>query len=63
MYDKFMKLLEERGLTVYKVSQMTGIAQSTFSDWKNREGGNLSVENLKKLAEKLDVPVSYFLED
>lgn len=63
MYEKFLKLLEERGLTVYKVSQITGISQSTLSDWKNRDGGNLSVENLKKLAEKLEVPVSYFLED
>ncbi len=62
MYEKFLKLLEERNLTVYKVSQMTGIAQSTLSDWKNR-GGNLSVENLKKLAESLEVPVAYFITD
>ena len=35
MYRKFEALLKERGLSTYKVSQMTHISQSTFSDWKN----------------------------
>ena len=35
MYEIFVKLLEKYGLTAYKVSKATGIAGSTFSDWKN----------------------------
>ena len=35
MYEIFAKLLEERGVTAYKVSKATGIAGSTFSDWKS----------------------------
>lgn len=35
MYNKFQELLRERGISTYKVSKKTNIAQSTFSDWKN----------------------------
>ena len=35
MYSTFEELLKERGISTYKVSKMTHIAQSTFSDWKN----------------------------
>lgn len=34
MYEIFVKLLQENGLTPYKFSKLTGIAQSTLSDWK-----------------------------
>jgi transcriptional regulator with XRE-family HTH domain len=46
---------------------MSGISQSVLSDWKKRyeEGkdSKLSVDNLKKLAEAMEVPITYFLED
>jgi transcriptional regulator with XRE-family HTH domain len=42
---------------------MSGIAQSVLSDWKYRPNGSLSIENLKKLADALEVPITYFLED
>lgn len=35
MYNKFQELLKERGISTYKVSKITHIAQSTFRDWKN----------------------------
>lgn len=64
MYERFRKLLDERGMTVYQVSQITGIPQTTLSDWKMRSENdgkaNLGVENLRKLSEKLNVPVGYF---
>ncbi len=34
-YAKFERLLKSREVTVYQVSKATGIAASTFSDWKN----------------------------
>ena len=63
MYEKFIKLIKQRNLSVYRVSKMSGIAQSVFSDWKYRQDGNLSIDNLKKLAAALEVPITYFLED
>ena len=67
MYAKFSKLLKKKHLTVYRISKMSGISQSVLSDWKKRyeEGkdSKLSVDNLKKLAEVMEVPITYFLED
>ena len=34
-YRCFANLLEEKNTTVYRVSKATGIAASTFTDWKN----------------------------
>ena len=34
-YSAFEQLLQSRGTTVYRVAKATGIAPSTFTDWKN----------------------------
>ena len=34
-FSRFQQLLKSHGATVYQVSKATGIAASTFSDWKN----------------------------
>lgn len=34
-YSAFERLLKQSGATVYRVSKETGIAASTFTDWKN----------------------------
>lgn len=59
MYDKFLKLLENQGVSAYKVSQATGISQQTFTDWK---AGRYTPkqEKIQKIAEYFNVPVSYF---
>ncbi|MBR2722683.1 MAG: helix-turn-helix domain-containing protein [Clostridia bacterium] len=45
-YRAFERFLKERGITVYQLSKMTGIAASTFSDWKSGR----SVPKTDKLA-------------
>ena len=35
MYSIFEELLQKHGVSTYKVSKATGIAQSVFSSWKN----------------------------
>lgn len=61
MYNKYEKLLKKTKKTSYQVSKDTGIAQSTFSDWKNGIS-NPKVDKLQKLADYFDVPITYFLE-
>ena len=61
MHKKFLELLEKSGETTAQVSRATGIAENVFSNWKARQG-NLSVENLSKIAKHFDVPIEYFLE-
>lgn len=34
MYERFMQLLQENGITAYRVSKDTGVTQTTLSDWK-----------------------------
>ena len=62
MYKKYEKLCEERGVTSYRVSKDTGIAQATFSDWKSGRS-NPKVDKIKILADYFGVPIEYFLEE
>lgn len=62
MYKQFALLLEKNQITAYRVAKDTGIAQSTFSDWKNGKS-NPKINKLIKLAEYFDVPIDYFLSD
>ena len=62
MYEKFSKLLQDYGVTAYRVSKATGIAQSVFSEWK-RGKSQPKLDKLQKIADFFNVPVTYFTED
>ena len=59
MYEKFLKLLENKGVSAYKVSQATGISQQTFTDWKHGRY-EPKREKIQKLADYFGVDISYF---
>ena len=61
MYKKYEELLKERNLTTAEVSRGTGISESVISNWKKR-GGNLSLENAKKVADFLGVSIEELLK-
>lgn len=61
MYLRFLSLLEERGITSYKVAKETGISQVTLSDWKNGRS-TPKVDKLQKIANYFEVPITYFLD-
>lgn len=60
MYEIFVKLLEKYGVTAYKVSKATGIAGSTFSDWKNGRS-TPKQDKLQKIADYFGVTVDYLM--
>ena len=62
MYEKFARLLQEKGVTPYRVHKETGVSQSTLSDWKNGKSVP-KIDKLQLIADYFEVPVSYFLED
>ena len=62
MYEKFEMLLKEKNVTTADVASATGISQSVFSNWKTR-GGNLSLENIAKVAKFFNVPIESFLKE
>jgi transcriptional regulator with XRE-family HTH domain len=60
MYENYERILKERGLTNYKVSKDTGIAQSVLSTWKTK-GTTPKADKLQILAEYLGVSIDYLL--
>lgn len=60
MYRIFVKLLEERGMSVSEFSRATGINQSTLANWKKRNN-LISGKNAKIIAEFFGVPIDYLM--
>lgn len=60
MYEIFVQLLHEYGVTPYKVSKETGISQTTFSNWKS--GRSIpKAESMQKIADYFGVSLEYLL--
>ena len=61
MYKRYVELRDKKGVTDYRVSEDTGIARSTFTDWKNGRSAP-KVETLLLLAKYFDVPIEYLIK-
>ena len=62
MYEIYEKLINELGITTYRVAMDTGIAQSVFSAWKSGKS-RPKPDKLKKIADMLHVSVDYLMGD
>lgn len=62
MYKKYVALRDRKGVTDYRVSEDTGIAKSTFTDWKSGRS-KPKLGKLLILAKYFGVSVEYFAED
>lgn len=60
MYKIFEELCTSRNVTPYRVGKETGIATSTFSDWKNGKS-TPKTDKLQKIADFFMVTVDYLL--
>jgi transcriptional regulator with XRE-family HTH domain len=60
MYEIFKQLLEQKGVTAYRVSVETGVSQGSLSDWKNGKS-RPKYESIKKIADYFGVSVDYLL--
>lgn len=60
MYSIFEHLLQKYGVSTYKVSKETGIAQSVFSAWKNGVS-TPKQDKMKKIADYFGVTVDYLM--
>ena len=60
MYSVFEQLLQKYGVSTYRVSKETGIAQSVFSSWKNGIS-TPKQDKLKKIADYFTVSVEYLM--
>ena len=62
MYEKFEKLLMERGVKAADVSKGTGITTATLSAWKKGRY-EPKKEKIQKIADFFDIPISYFYSE
>jgi len=60
MFERYLELLNEKGLKNVDVSRETGIPASTFSDWKKGKSSPKQ-EKLQKIADFFGVQLDYLL--
>lgn len=60
MYDIFQKLLDERGVTAYRVAKETGVGTATLSSWKNGRY-TPKPDKMQKLADYFGVSLEYLM--
>lgn len=53
------ELAEEHDLTVYRLSQLSGISYSTIQTTKKR-GGQLKIDTIERICEALGISLSAF---
>ena len=57
MIDKIKEVREAKGMSRYKLSQITGIHQSTLKRYEDKEIKKISFTNLLKICEALDIDI------
>lgn len=63
MYDRILKLLDEKGITKKDLSKKTGIPYSSIVSAFSRRSNSFSVSHIQKIAAALNVPISEILND
>lgn len=62
MYDIFKKIIDDRGITIYRVSKDTGILTSTLYDWKSGKT-KPKLDKLQKIATYLNIPLEKLIKE
>lgn len=60
MYDVFVKLLQKNGVKAYAVAKATGIAYTSFADWKSGRS-TPKQDKLQKIADYFGVSLEYLM--
>ena len=59
--ENILRIIEERGITLYKLAKETGISESLFSKWREKPSSKVTSQNLQLIADYLDCSVDYLL--
>lgn len=60
MYERFLELMQRKGVKFADVAKATGIHPSTFSDWKKGKS-KPKTDKMQKIADYFGVSVDYLL--
>lgn len=59
---RIYELVDERQLTINKISMISGVTQSTVSDIVNGVTSNVKIATIKKLCDGLDISIREFFD-
>ena len=59
--ERIFQILEDRKITAYQLSKATGIAESSFGQWRKTPSSNIRSGNLVLIADYLNCSVDYLL--
>ena len=59
--ERILQIIEEHGLTPYRVARDTGISNSFFSQWRRSPSSNIYSSKLVLIADYLGCSVDYLL--
>ncbi|MGO3634991.1 helix-turn-helix domain-containing protein [Lactococcus raffinolactis] len=60
MWNKLKKILDEKQMTTYQLSKLTGISEQSFSKLRNGLSKELSFGSMVKIADALDISLDEF---
>ena len=60
---RIKELLNKKGISVYKLEELTGITNSTLYMFLNRIHKTIRIENLVYICEALDITLGEFFSD
>lgn len=60
--DRIIELCNKRGLTINKLSNISGLTQSTVNDIVNRKTKNIGIITIKTLCDGLDISITDFFD-
>jgi len=61
--NRLKELLDERNLSLYKLSQLCGVSYSTLKNASARNG-QLSLDSIERICQTLDIPLyEFFMTD
>lgn len=62
LINRILSLCERRGITIYQLSQMSGVSYSTIDNLVNRNTFNPRIKTLHKIATAFSLTVAEFLD-
>ncbi|MBR6395211.1 MAG: helix-turn-helix transcriptional regulator [Ruminococcus sp.] len=60
--ERILELCKENNITVNKLSNISGVTQSTVNDIVNHRAKNIGIITIKKLCDGLDMTITDFFD-
>lgn len=60
MWNKIQKLLDDKKMTTYQLSKLTGISEQSFSKLRSGKSKELAFKSVVKIADALDISLDDF---